>query len=129
ILDAEAEELTPEQVAEQVRELKPVLAAVVVYGHQPSASTQGMTAAGQVCRAIKEKTRERKVLLIGGHVAALPERSLREEEVDFVAGGEGLETLVALVETLQSPAPALAKVPGLWYRDRNQVLANPDVPL
>ena len=46
IIDAEAEELTPDQVAARVNELKPLLAAVVVYGHQPSASTQNMTAAG-----------------------------------------------------------------------------------
>src|ERR1700736_529758 len=46
IIDAEAEELPPEEVAERVRHLNPVLAAVVVYGHQPSASTQIMTASG-----------------------------------------------------------------------------------
>ena len=54
ILDAEAEEWTPAEVADCVQDLDPVLAAVVVYGHQPSASTQIMTAAGQVCTAIKE---------------------------------------------------------------------------
>src|SRR5205823_5289252 len=36
IIDAEAEELVAEEVAERVEELKPVVAAVVVYGHQPS---------------------------------------------------------------------------------------------
>ncbi len=94
-----------------------MLTAVVVYGHQPSASTQNMTAAGEVCSAIKEQVPEQKVLLIGGHVAALPERTLREEEADFVAGGEGFATLTALVEAVAKPLPALAKVPGLWYRD------------
>src|SRR5450755_1741785 len=53
IIDAEAEDLTPEQVAENINLLKPILTAVVVYGHQPSASTQNMTAAGKVCDAIK----------------------------------------------------------------------------
>src|SRR6202049_70522 len=51
IIDAEAEELIPAEVAERVHDLDPVLAAVVVYGHQPSASTQIMTACGQVCTA------------------------------------------------------------------------------
>src|SRR5947208_11523909 len=36
IIDAEAEELIPAEVAERVEDLNPVLAAVVVYGHQPS---------------------------------------------------------------------------------------------
>src|SRR6266436_3866634 len=53
IIDAEAEELVPAEVAERVEDLDPVLAAVVVYGHQPSASTQIMTASGLVCSAIK----------------------------------------------------------------------------
>src|SRR5213592_702097 len=50
LIDAEAEELTPEQAAERVQYLNPVLAVVVVYGHQPSASTQIMTASGLVCK-------------------------------------------------------------------------------
>src|SRR2546421_2007076 len=49
VIDAEAEELSPDEVAERVEYLCPVLASVVVYGHQPSASTQIMTAAGTVC--------------------------------------------------------------------------------
>src|SRR5262245_34811147 len=48
VIDAEAEQLPSGEVAERVRHLAPVLAAVVVYGHQPSASTQIMPAAGTV---------------------------------------------------------------------------------
>src|SRR6516165_11117632 len=116
IIDAEAEELIAAEVAERVQDLKPVLAAIVVYGHQPSASTQIMTASGQVCTAIKQLVPQQNVLLAGGHVAALPERTLREEDADFVAAGEGFHTLVGLVEVLKSPVPEFHKVPGLWYR-------------
>lgn len=129
IIDAEAEELSPEAVAERVEHLRPVLSAVVVYGHQPSASTQIMTAAGQVCSSIKQRTRAQQVLLLGGHVAALPERTLREEDADFVAAGEGLHTLVDLVSALKTPAPALANVPGLWYRGEENICRTPDRPL
>src|SRR5262249_53424081 len=68
LIDAEAEELTAEQVAEHIEHLDPVLAVVVVYGHQPSASTQIMTASGQVCTAIKRRNPELKILFVGGHV-------------------------------------------------------------
>src|SRR5215831_8231820 len=102
IIDAEAEELIAAEVAERVQDLKPVLAAVVVYGHQPSASTQIMTASGQVCTAIKQVVPMQPVLLLGGHVAALPERTLHEEDADFVAAGEGLYTLVELVAALKT---------------------------
>lgn len=129
VIDAEADELRPDEIAEQVRELNPVLSAVVVYGHQPSASTQIMTAAGQVCTAIKELVPEQKILLLGGHVAALPGRTLHEEAADFVAAGEGLSTLTALVDALKTPVPAFSQVPGLWYRDGGALRCNPDRPL
>src|SRR5262249_11645667 len=117
-------------VAERVAYLDPVLAAIVVYGHQPSASTQIMTASGQVCTAIKRLNPELKILFVGGHVAALPERTLREEDADFVAAGEGLHTMVQLVGALLSPVPAFAGVPGLYYGDDEGAIAHtPDTPL
>src|SRR3954453_21913996 len=62
IIDAEAEELSHAAVAERVRHLNPVLAAVVAYGHQPSASTQIMSACGQACQAIKQLVPEQALL-------------------------------------------------------------------
>src|SRR5512137_34891 len=50
IVDANVEGLSFEQTADRVAEINPVLVAVVVYGHQPSASTQQMPAAGDICR-------------------------------------------------------------------------------
>ncbi len=126
IIDAEAEELVPSEVADRVEELDPVLAAVAVYGHQPSASTQIMTASGQVCTAIRQLMPLQPIMLLGGHVAALPERTLHEEDADFAAGGEGLHTLVDLVAALKTPAPQLNKVPGLYYRDGHEIVHNPD---
>ncbi|HTU88906.1 MAG TPA: radical SAM protein [Gemmataceae bacterium] len=129
LIDAEAEELTADQVAERVKHLDPVLAVVVVYGHQPSASTQIMTASGQVCTAIKRLNPHQKILLAGGHVAALPEQSLREEAADFVAAGEGLHTMVQLVGALRSPVPAVSGVPGLYYCEGDAISSTPDTPL
>ncbi|HEX2836217.1 MAG TPA: radical SAM protein [Thermoanaerobaculia bacterium] len=117
ILDAEAERLTPAQVAERVAEIKPLLAAIVVYGHQPSASTQNMPAAGAIAAAIKQRDPEQPTMLVGGHVASLPQRTLAEESVDYIATGEGLHTMVDLVEALSSSNPRLDQVRGLGYRD------------
>lgn len=129
ILDAEAEHLTPEQAAARVADIDPVLTAVVVYGHQPSASTQNMRAAGAICTAVKQTEPERKVVLAGGHVAALPERTLREEDADFVCGGEGLHTLVALAQSLNADQPAFGRVPDLWYWDGDTVRSTQEAPL
>jgi radical SAM superfamily enzyme YgiQ (UPF0313 family) len=130
ILDAEAEHLSPRAVAERVAALQPMLAAVVVFGHQPSASTQNMTAAGEICRASRELAPEVRSLLIGGHVSALPERTLREEGADFVCQGEGPYTVVGLLEHLQGKvSTGLAGVPGLWYLANGRLQANMPAPI
>ncbi|MBN9122097.1 MAG: radical SAM protein [Planctomycetes bacterium] len=129
IIDAEGECLSASEVADRVAYLGPVLAAVVAYGHQPSASTQIMGAVGRTCSAVKASAPDQPVLLLGGHVAALPERTLREEEADFVAAGEGLHALVSLVAALKTPAPDLSAVPGLLRRDGARIVRGPEAPL
>ena len=89
IVDAEAELLTPEQTAARIEALDPTLVAIVVYGHQPSASTQNMTGASAIATAIKHLTPDTPVLMLGGHVASLPERTLAEEACEFVTKNEG----------------------------------------
>ncbi|HXT02306.1 MAG TPA: radical SAM protein [Elusimicrobiota bacterium] len=128
ILDAVAEGLSAEQAAERAAALDPVLAAVVVYGQQPSASTQNMPAAGAVCTSIKSLAPRLPVLLLGGHVASLPERTLREESADYVCGGEGLATLVDLVAALKAGS-GFEKVPDLYYREGSGVRSTPPAPL
>lgn len=136
IIDGSAFGLSPEEIASQIAYLNPVLTAVVVYGHQPSASTQVMPGASAVCSAIKEHTPQQPVLLVGGHVAALPERTLREEKADFVASGEGLYTMEGLVLALKASAPKLtlanttySKVPDLWYWDEKTIKTTFPAPL
>lgn len=132
VVDAAAEELTPEETAESIASIGPFLTAVIVYGHQPSASTQNMPAAGAVCKALKERAPNLKVLLVGGHVAALPERTLREEAADFVSGGEGPYTILELLYVLKSTSAQsddYSKVRGLYYWDGEIMKSNPPAPL
>ena len=128
IVDANAEELGPEETAARVVALRPRLVGVVAYGHQPSASTQVMPAAGAVAGALKDLAPELPVLLLGGHVAALPERTLDEERADFVAGGEGLHTLLELLDALEGQGD-LARVRGLWFREDGAARSGPPAPL
>jgi len=130
VLDAAAEGLAADQAAERLRALKPLLVAVVVYGHQPSASTQNMPAAGAVCRAVKQASPEQRVILVGGHVAALPEQTLREEAADFVCSGEGPVTLAQLTEALRAGSRTnLTDVAGLLFWQGDQIRMNPPAPL
>jgi radical SAM superfamily enzyme YgiQ (UPF0313 family) len=129
IIDAAAENFDPQETANYLAELNPVLTAIVVYGQQPSASTQVMPGASAIATKIKQNYPDQKVLLVGGHVAALPGRSLREENADFVATGEGLYTIVDLIQALKSDRPNLSKVRGLWYWENQQVKSNSSAPL
>jgi radical SAM superfamily enzyme YgiQ (UPF0313 family) len=130
ILDANAEGLDPEGTAARVAARRPLLAAIAVYGHNPSASTSVMPAAGAVCRALKLVAPDLPSILAGGHVAALPERTLREEAADFACDGEGPRTIAGLLDLLKGGTKGdYGSVPGLLYREGGAVRASPPAPL
>ena len=128
IIDANAENLAPDEVVERIKKQNPLLVAVIVYGSQPSASTQNMTNAGLICTAVSGSTRA-KVAIGGLHPSALPERTLREEQVDFVIQGEGIESLALLLKQLKAGDKKFRSVPGLWYRNGDSICSNPPPPL
>lgn len=128
IIDANAENSAPAETAQRAAALKPLLSCVVVYGSHPSASTQNMTIAGAICRALTAESAGR-VALSGLHPSALPERTMREEAIDFVVEGEGPDTLRTLLGELAAPAPDLSRVPGLWYREGELLRSTPRAPL
>jgi anaerobic magnesium-protoporphyrin IX monomethyl ester cyclase len=129
VLDAEAENLTPDETAQRIDEMDPLLAVVVVYGHQPSASTQNMTVSGLICKALKELSPERKLALVGGHVAALPQRTLEEEAADFVCTGEGPYTVLELLQAAKSTSPDYSKVRGICYWEESTIVSTACAPL
>lgn len=126
IIDSEALEIGPENLARMIAERRPALVSMVVFGHQPSASTQQMIGARDACRAIKERSPEIPVIIVGGHVSALPERTLREEPVDFVCNSEGPTTVYQLLQALSAPAePDLSAVEGLVWWNGDKIQSNP----
>ena len=130
ILDSEAENIEVTEIANKVYNISPRLAVMVVFGHQPSASTQMMIGAGKACTAIKEKSSDQKLMMVGGHISALPERTLIEEDIDFVCKGEGPETIVQLLEVLKRDKLEVDTVQGLVWQDSNgKIVLNPPAPL
>lgn len=127
IIDAPAFNLSPQEVAQQVSEkYDPVLIVFVIYGFQPSASTQNMPAAGETVRALKALNPAYKILMTGTHPAALPERTLREEACDYVCDREGPETILLTARALKTSAtPKLNDIPSLWYRVQDVIMHNP----
>jgi len=129
IIDAPAFNLSPEDAARQVAdEYDPLLIAMVIYGFQPSASTQNMPAAGATCRALKAINPNYKILMTGTHPAALPERTLREEACDYVCDREGPETILKTAQALKAQTK-LNDIASLWYRVGDVIMNNPPAPL
>jgi anaerobic magnesium-protoporphyrin IX monomethyl ester cyclase len=125
IVDAPAANLSPAGVAQTIRDnFEPVLIVMVVYGFQPSASTQNMTAAGETCAAIKALRADWRIMMTGTHPAALPERTLLEESIDFVCDREGPETIRLTAQALKACSADFSGVPSLWYRDGKAVRSN-----
>ena len=124
ILDACAENWSAEETAEQVDLINPYLSVVVLYGQQPSASTQMMPSARLVSNSIKELNFSHKIMFLGGHVAALPEQSLDEEPCDFIACGEGLVTSKELLEAIKSGTTDYKHVADLCYYENEKVVRN-----
>lgn len=93
ILDANALELSATDTAKEAVGVRADLVVVVVYGHNPSASTQVMPEATRIVKKIKQLRETQKVILVGGHVAALPQQTLDETGADAVCEDEGLESL------------------------------------
>ena len=121
IIDQEAEGLSVQKVVERVKILDPLLAAIVVVGHQPSASTQQMVGASELATALHDVP----TIMVGHHPSALPELTLTEEDVDYVCDGEGPLTLMALLDDVP-----LHEVPGLvWRGHSGDILKNSRAPL
>jgi anaerobic magnesium-protoporphyrin IX monomethyl ester cyclase len=123
IIDSNAENIPPLETAEKIKKINPFLAAVIVYGSQPSASTQNMTISGAICSAIKDSCSV-KVALSGLHPSALPKQTIEEERVDFVIEGEGPFTFEALLPILKKGENDFSNVPGLWFHDKNNQIVN-----
>ena len=122
ILDADAMQMSADDVA-RTSSLAPMdLVVIVAHGHQPSASTQTMPAVIETCQAIKKRHPEIPVLIVGGHPAALPKRTLEETGADFVCTGEGAVMIISLYQKIKSGAMLSSRsdtftdVPGLCHR-------------
>jgi len=94
---------------------KPRLVVVMVYGHHPSASTQTMPVVRPLLQDLKAAAPDIPVAIGGTHPSALPEQTLAEEAADFLIEGEGLYTLLGLLDHLDGKTP-LDTIPGLWRR-------------
>ena len=129
ILDCEAERIGFEESASRIIAHNPRLVALVVYGQQPSASTQNMVGARLLLQELKVQEPDLKTLLIGLHPSAVSRQTMQEEIVDFVCQGEGPHTISGLLNIDMNNTDELATVPGLWYRKNDKLACTKPAPI
>lgn len=128
ILDCEAIPFTDLEAVEHIDKLNPRVACFVVYGQQPSASSQNMEGAISLAYKLKKLAPQIKILFVGGHVAALSKEVMEKHSfIDFVCQNEGVYTVSNLLKT--NLEDHLDKVLGLGYRHKDTIVFNPPSPI
>ena len=115
VLDAEVYNLSPKDTAKKVKEISPLLVGLIVTGSNLSASTWKMHGAGILANELK-KSFDGKIFMWGLHPSALPEQTLREEDIDFVIRGENFDSITQLIKNLKFGSFDFDKIPGLFYK-------------
>jgi anaerobic magnesium-protoporphyrin IX monomethyl ester cyclase len=129
LIDCEAEQLNASESAEVIGSYNPKLVAIVIYGQQPSASTQNMAGTRALLAEIRASHGHLKTVLIGLHPSAVSRQTLSEEQTDFVCQGEGVHTVNALLSINMNDTSQLATVPGLWYREDGKIRCTKPAPI
>ena len=124
IFNCESSDYTEEESINIIIGTKALVVCFVVYGQQPSASTQNMEGTIRLAEKIKQISPSQKILFVGGHVAALPQEVLKHSCVDMVCQNEGVYTISDLIKCLLAKGK-LSKVTGLGYKEDNHIILNP----
>ena len=125
IIDANAENLSHEDITKRLENLKPRIVCLVVYGQNVNAGTTNMRGAVDVTNFLKDKKVPFPIAFIGSHVQALPIETLKKEKnIDIVFTNEGVYALRNLLELKNFSADKLINIKGIAYRKNNEVKIN-----
>jgi len=121
-IDAPADGLTTPEVIDRMRDFNPQLVVL-------DTSTPSVYSDVKVGKALKDAFSGSYIVLVGTHVSALPEETLRlSEKIDAVARHEYDYTLRDLAFALQEGSD-LQSVEGLSFWQDGEIVHNPDRPL
>jgi radical SAM superfamily enzyme YgiQ (UPF0313 family) len=129
IIDAEAENFSPEETAEKIIEYNPILTSISV-GNLNSGDVVKVGAAHKLLSVLKTKAPHIKTILEGPYPSAFPEHTLKHEPIDFVCQGEAFYPLLGLLKVLKSGGKNKNyKINGIWCLENGKVISNPRAPL
>ena len=125
IIDANAENLSDENILQRIKKISPKLLCLVVYGQNVNAGTTNMRGAVDITNYLKEKNISLPIAFIGSHVQALPIETLKNEKnIDIAFTNEGVYALRNLLKLDNFSSKNLEKVKGIAYRDNEKININ-----
>ena len=125
IIDANAENLTNDEILNRLAKINPRIVCLVVYGQNVNAGTANMRGAVDITNFLKEQKILSPIVFIGSHVQALPLDTLRNEKnIDIVFTNEGVYALRNLLKLDNFSAKELSKIKGIAYREGEEVFIN-----
>ena len=126
IIDANAENLSEDEISNRIKSISPGLICFVVYGQNVNAGTTNMSGAISLSTFLKKKNTDTKICFIGSHVQALPVETLKKEKsIDFVFTNEGVYALRNILKLKSLDTNSLKKVKGIAYREKQNIILNP----
>ena len=125
IVDANAENLSDEQVLKRINKLNPRILCLVVYGQNVNAGTANMRGAVDITNYLKENKIECPIAFVGSHVQALPKETLtKEKNIDIAFTNEGVYALRNLLKLKTFSFNELKNVKGIAYRQEQDIQIN-----
>ena len=125
IIDANAENLTEEQIFNKLESLNPKLIVFVVYGQNVNAGTTNMEGALILSKYFKSRNKELNISYIGSYVQALPVKALKDEDsIDFVFTNEGVYSLKNVLKLKNFASKELKNIKGIAFRENGKIIQN-----
>jgi len=117
IIDGGVLDITVEDVGKEIEVWKPDVVGVTAF-------TPTLYRAIAICNLAKKINPGIITVMGGPHPTALPEESIKEENVDIVVVGEGEKTLRELLDRIETDQE-LSSVKGIYYKKNGTVFSTP----
>ena len=126
IIDANAENLSENDIYKRILDQSPKLICFVAYGQNVNAGTTNMTGVVDVATYLNIKKINIPMSIIGSHVQALPVETLKKEKmIDFIFTNEAVYSLKNVLKLTKFDGEQLSKIKGLAYREGETVKMTP----
>ena len=114
-LDAQLEELSPQQTVDRLAAMEPDIVGFTAW-------TDFWYPAWETVKLLRQRLPHCTIILGGPHCGVYPEESLKCSEANFLVVGDGEDVLLNLASDLVHGRP-VADQPGLWRKEKGRVIA------